>query len=139
MRPDPAYVAQMTDRCPLTPAFFPEYRGEGCQSSAAKCPEASLIIGGGNCRALHRYSVLAAAGFDVTIVDRASEDHEGCSFGNAGMIVPSHIVPLAAPGMIRMALKMMLRPRGPFFIRPRLDWDFWDWSWRFYRAATAEQ
>ena len=31
------------------------------------------------------------------------EPLEGCSFGNAGLVVPSHFVPLAAPGMVRMA------------------------------------
>ena len=32
----------------------------------------------------------------------------------------------------------MLRPRSPFFIRPRLSWDLFDWSWKFMRAANAD-
>src|SRR5437879_10170814 len=31
---------------------------------------------------------------------------------------------------------MMLNPRSPFHIRPRLDRDLIDWCWKFYRAAT---
>ena len=99
--------------------------------------KSALIVGAGIV-GLCTARALVRRGVKVSIVDRASEQDEGCSFGNAGMIVPSHIVPLAAPGMVRTALKMMLRPRGPFFIRPRLDWKFWEWSWLFYRAATAE-
>ena len=36
-------------------------------------------------------------GFEVTVIDRQPLAQNGCSFGNAGMIVPSHFVPLAAP------------------------------------------
>lgn len=38
----------------------------------------------------------ARRGFEVTVVDRKSAQRDGCSFGNAGMIVPSHFIPLAA-------------------------------------------
>ncbi|MEI8282734.1 MAG: FAD-dependent oxidoreductase, partial [Armatimonadota bacterium] len=38
-------------------------------------------------------------GFDVWVIDRDAEGTDSCSTGNAGMIVPSHFVPLAAPGM----------------------------------------
>ncbi|MBL9200219.1 MAG: FAD-dependent oxidoreductase, partial [Opitutaceae bacterium] len=46
---------------------------------------------------------LAARGHCVTVVERLPEDRDGCSFGNAGMIVPSHFIPLAAPGMTALA------------------------------------
>ena len=48
---------------------------------------------------------------------------DGCSFGNAGMIVPSHFVPLAAPGMVALALKWMWNPESPFYMKPRLSPD----------------
>jgi D-amino-acid dehydrogenase len=57
--------------------------------------------------------------------------------GNAGMIVPSHIVPLAAPGMVGLALRMMLNPEGPFRIRPRISLDLVRWLWCFWRSANA--
>ena len=56
--------------------------------------------------------------------------------GNAGMIVPSHFIPLAAPGMIAKGLRMMLNPESPFFIRPRLDFGLMRWGWLFYRHST---
>jgi D-amino-acid dehydrogenase len=54
------------------------------------------------------------------------------------MIVPSHFIPLAAPGMIGLGLKWMWNPESPFALRPRADLKLWDWAWKFYRAATAE-
>ncbi|MFM9078573.1 MAG: FAD-dependent oxidoreductase, partial [Opitutaceae bacterium] len=80
---------------------------------------------------------LRARGHAVTVVDRAPANRDGCSFGNAGMITPSHFVPLAAPGMVALGLKWMFDPKSPFYIRPRLDADLATWGWRFLRASTA--
>ncbi|HNU43617.1 MAG TPA: FAD-dependent oxidoreductase, partial [Cyclobacteriaceae bacterium] len=57
-----------------------------------------LIIGGGIIGLSSAY-YLNKAGYDVTVIDKGDLS-DGCSHGNAGMIVPSHIIPLAAPGMI---------------------------------------
>ena len=78
----------------------------------------------------------AQRGFSVTIVDRGGPDTEGCSYGNAGMIVPSHFVPLAAPGMVALGLKWMWNPESPFYIKPRLDWDLMSWGLKFWKAAN---
>lgn len=77
-------------------------------------------------------------GFNVTVVERKAAKRDGCSFGNAGMIVPSHFIPLAAPGMVALGLKWMWNPASPFYIKPRLDADLLDWAHKFWRAATAE-
>lgn len=53
------------------------------------------------------------------------------------MVVPSHFVPLAAPGMVWRGLKWMADPESPFYIKPRLDRDLISWGWRFWRAATT--
>lgn len=53
------------------------------------------------------------------------------------MVVPSHFVPLASPGMVRLGLKWMLNPQSPFSIRPRLSWDLLAWLWEFNRACTS--
>lgn len=76
-------------------------------------------------------------GWDVTIVERNGEQRDGCSFGNAGMIVPSHFVPLAAPGAVSLALRWMMNPASPFYIRPRASWDLVDWGLKFWKAAHA--
>jgi len=53
------------------------------------------------------------------------------------MVVPSHFVPLAAPGAVSTALKWMWNPESPLYIKPRLDWDLMSWGWKFMRAANA--
>lgn len=81
----------------------------------------------------------ARRGFEVTVVDRQPLTQNGCSYGNAGMIVPSHFVPLAAPGMVALGLKWMWNPESPFYIKPRLSADLIGWAWNFWKAATPAQ
>lgn len=77
------------------------------------------------------------AGYRVTVIDQNSSKRNGCSFGNAGMLVPSHVIPLAAPGMIRLGLKWMWDPQSPFYIKPRASWDLLRWLWQFKRSCTS--
>jgi len=51
--------------------------------------------------------------------------------------VPSHFVPLAAPGIVWQGLRWMLDPGSPFYIKPRASWDLVSWGLRFVRSATA--
>jgi D-amino-acid dehydrogenase len=78
----------------------------------------------------------ARRGMRVTIIDQKPRQRDGCSFGNAGMIVPSHFIPLAAPGMVALGLKWMWNPESPFYIKPRLDVDLMSWGLHFWKAAT---
>jgi D-amino-acid dehydrogenase len=76
-------------------------------------------------------------GHRVTVIDRGSPAGAGCSYGNAGMIVPSHFVPLAAPGMVALALKCLPDPESPFYLKLRPSADLAAWAWRFFRSANA--
>lgn len=96
-----------------------------------------LIIGGGVIGLSVAY-YSARKGHRVTLLDRDPEQRDGCSFGNAGMITPSHFVPLAAPGMVSLGLKWMWNPESPFWVKPRLDWDLWQWAHKFWRASTPQ-
>src|SRR6187402_2793550 len=96
-----------------------------------------VIIGSGVIGLCTAY-YCARRGFNVTVVERKPAQRDGCSFGNAGMIVPSHFIPLAAPGMVALGLKWMWNPASPFYIKPRLDPDLLDWGWKFWRAANEE-
>jgi len=96
-----------------------------------------LIIGSGVAGLCTAY-FCARRGFNVTVVERKSARRDGCSFGNAGMVVPSHFIPLAAPGAVALALKWMWNPASPFYIRPRLDADLFGWGMKFWRAANAQ-
>ena len=95
-----------------------------------------VIIGGGVIGLCAAY-YCARRGFRVTVIERSSANAEGCSYGNAGMVVPSHFVPLAAPGMVMLGLKWMWNPASPFYIQPRLRADLFDWAIKFWRAAKA--
>ncbi len=96
-----------------------------------------LIIGGGSI-GLHAAYYLLKAGRSVTVIDQA-QVAAGSSSGNAGHIVPSHIVPLAAPGIITTAIKWMLDPaRSPFGMRISLDPAYLSWLLQF-AAACSEQ
>ena len=63
---------------------------------------------------------LAKRGRRVVVIDRATAGR-GASFGNAGWLTPSLAFPLAQPGYALKALKWMLDPESPFYIRPSLD------------------
>jgi hypothetical protein len=52
------------------------------------------------------------------------------------MIVPSHFVPLAAPGMVALGLRWMWNPESPFYMKPRLDFDLFSWAFRFWRSSS---
>ncbi len=97
-----------------------------------------IIVGGGVIGLCSAYYA-ALQGHRVTVLERGREDHGGCSFGNAGMIVPSHFVPLAAPGMVALGLKWMWNPESPFYIKPRPDPELLRWGWDFYRAANIHR
>ena len=79
----------------------------------------------------------AREGFRVTVLDRGEAVRDGASCGNAGMIVPSHVIPLAAPGMVALGLKWMLNPASPFYIKPRLDAELFGWAFKFWKASTS--
>jgi D-amino-acid dehydrogenase len=97
-----------------------------------------LIIGGGVIGLSVAYEC-ARRGLMVTLLERNGAERDGCSYGNAGMIVPSHFVPLAAPGMVALGLKWMWNPESPFYIKPRLDAELFDWAHKFWRAANPGQ
>ena len=97
-----------------------------------------IVIVGGGIIGLCAAHYAARRGHRVTILERNSSERDGCSYGNAGMVVPSHIIPLAAPGVVALALKWMWNPESPLYIKPRLDWDLITWGLRFMRASNAK-
>tara|TARA_R110001599_G_scaffold184627_5_gene378570 strand:- start:10420 stop:11667 length:1248 start_codon:yes stop_codon:yes gene_type:complete len=93
------------------------------------------IIGGGII-GLSSAWFLQKEGFEVTVIDR-TDLSDGASHGNAGMIVPSHFVPLASPGVVSKGIKWMFNSKSPFFVKPRLNSELTQWLWKFYRSCTV--
>ncbi len=81
---------------------------------------------------------LSRAGRSVAIVEKASVGH-GSSFGNCGLITPSHARPLTQPGMVGKALKWMAQHDAPFFVRPRFDPGLWSWFLQFARRCREDK
>ena len=96
-----------------------------------------VIIGGGIMGVCSAY-FLKKEGHEVTLIDK-SNFSSGASYVNAGYITPSHIISLAAPGIITKGLKWMFNPASPFYVKPRLDKDFLQWAWAFKRSATKQK
>jgi len=96
-----------------------------------------LIIGGGIIGLCSAY-YLQKKGHKVTVIEK-NDFSSGASHVNAGIITPSHIISLAAPGMINKGIKWMLSTTSPFSIKPRLDIDFLKWSLLFKKASTTKK
>jgi len=96
----------------------------------------AIVIGAGAIGVCSAY-YLAERGLTVTLVDR-DDVCAGCSYGNAGLLVPSHSVPLASPGVIWQALRWMFKPDSPFYIRSRLSPELISWLWKFRAACNAD-
>jgi D-amino-acid dehydrogenase len=80
---------------------------------------------------------LAAAGAQVEVLERGEGWGTGCSWGNAGLLVPSHARPIAAPESLRAGLGWMWRPDSPFGIRPRPS--LAPWLLRYLRACAPRR
>lgn len=95
----------------------------------------AVVIGGGVIGAACAY-YLAKSGWAVTVADRGGFG-KGCSHGNCGLVSPSHVLPLAAPGAVRGAISAMVHPNSPFAIKPRFDLALWGWLLRFARRCST--
>lgn len=96
-----------------------------------------LVIGGGAVGACVAY-YSARAGLSVTLVEKG-ELGSGCSGTNAGLIVPSHIIPMANQKARRLALKGLFHLQSPFVIRVRPDPELFRWLWRFHKSCAPQK
>lgn len=96
------------------------------------------VVGGGAIGLGVAYE-LARSGAEVTVVER-DRVGSGASLGNAGWIAPALCaVPLPAPGVVKQALKWMVRSDSPFLLRPRLDPAFATWLLQFAAASRPKR
>jgi D-amino-acid dehydrogenase len=93
-----------------------------------------LIVGGGiigaTCAAF-----LAERGADVIVMD-AGKPHFGTSLANAGHIVVSHSVPMAAPGMVGQGFRSLLSRDGAFALSARPGRGTLGWLLGFTRKCS---
>jgi D-amino-acid dehydrogenase len=96
-----------------------------------------LVVGGGVIGAAIALE-LARSGARVALAER-DEIGRGCSYGNAGWLTPSLATPLPAPGVVRKALRWMLDPESPLYIKPAPSLALFDWLLRFALSARREK
>ena len=92
-----------------------------------------IVVGGGVVGVCAAY-YLARKGLSVVLVEKG-EICSGCSYANAGLITPSHSLPIPAPGVIKQACKWLLQEDSPLLFRLRLDWRLAYWLVRFAAAC----
>jgi D-amino-acid dehydrogenase len=92
-----------------------------------------IVVGGGAIGASVAY-YLARQGHAVQLIER-DDAGRGCSYGNAGLIVPSHSVSLATPKALLQGMKWIFDSRSPFRIQLKPDPALLSWLIRFAAAC----
>ncbi len=103
------------------------------------CEDVVVIGGGpvGACCALD----LARAGARTVLLEKEPQvcPPESGAHANCGLLVPSDVTPLAAPGVLGQGLRWMLDASSPFYIAPRPSPALARWLWLFRAACSAER
>lgn len=76
-------------------------------------------------------------GFAVQVIDPEDPGSQ-CSFGNAGAISAGSVTPLAMPGILKSAGKMLLEADSPLYVPPHYWLRAAPWLWRFIASATPQ-
>lgn len=87
------------------------------------------VVGGGAIGAAVAYH-LSLRGRRVTVVEKG-DFGRGSSWGNCGIVLPGHVLPLASWDNLVAGLRWMLRKDAPLYIAPRPDPALWTWMLRF--------
>jgi len=98
-----------------------------------------LIIGAGVI-GLHCAFYLNEKGFEVEVLEALPQsDETACSYGNCGLLVPSHFVPLASPGMLRSGLKLIFDRKSPVYLPVGRNIRNIPWFLKFMQVANQKQ
>lgn len=96
-----------------------------------------VVVGAGIvglCAAWH----LVKRGAHVTLVDREGPG-QGCSFGNSGSLSSGSVAPLAMPGVVKSAPRMLLDRASPLRVAPGYALKAAPWLARFVAASRPSR
>lgn len=78
-------------------------------------------------------------GHDVTVFDRIEPgDPNQTSYGNAGLLARSSVIPVPTPGLVKAVPKMLLGKNGPLFLKWRYLPKLLPWLIPFLKNANEE-
>ncbi|MFD2239338.1 NAD(P)/FAD-dependent oxidoreductase [Aureimonas populi] len=105
--------------------------------AGGSCEADVAIVGAGivGIACAHRF---LEEGRSVVLIDR-DEPARAASFGNAGALAYSEILPLASPGILARAPRWLLDPLGPLSVPPAYAPRIAPWLYRFWRASRADR
>jgi D-amino-acid dehydrogenase len=95
-----------------------------------------VVVGGGAIGVTAAYE-LSKRGVRVTLLERGEELAAGCSAGNAGLVCPSHSLPLATPAALREGVRSLVGSGTAFAVRPSRR--TLPWLARFALACRSER
>lgn len=98
-----------------------------------------IIVIGAGITGVATALTLRRDGQDVTLIDRVHPGDPGqTSFGNAGILAASAVVPVSVPGLLGKAPKMWIDRDGPLFLRISYLAKLLPWLRPFLSHATPE-
>lgn len=100
-------------------------------------PPGPVVVIGAGIVGLCCATYLQRDGHKVVVVDPGGPG-EGTSYGNAGGLNGSSIVPVAMPGVLAKVPHWLLDPEGPLSIRLRYLPQLLPWLYRFVRAGRPD-
>ena len=106
-------------------------------ASAQLPATADVVVVGAGAIGLAIAYALAGRGRAPVVVDRGPLG-TGTSWGNAGFVVPSHVIPVSEPGMFGTALRSILSGKGPVTMRPLPSANLLRWVVRFLRHCRPQ-
>jgi D-amino-acid dehydrogenase len=106
-------------------------------ASRAAAPPGPIVVIGAGIVGLCCATYLQRDGRKVVVIDPGGPG-EGATYGNAGGLNGSSIVPVAMPGVLAKVPHWLLDPAGPLTIRLRYLPRLLPWLYRFVRAGRPE-
>ena len=82
---------------------------------------------------------LAAAGHDVTIVDRGSEVAQSCSYGNGAQLSYSYVDAMASPAFLAKMPGLMAGIDRAIRVRPPINKDLLRWGLSFLGQCSSDR
>lgn len=100
----------------------------------------SILVIGGGITGVSAAEWLRRDGWQVTLVDRLYPgDPDQASFGNAGLLARTSVVPVSVPSLLRKAPSMLLDPNSPLFLRWQYLPQLLPWLVPFLRNGNIDK